>query len=88
MPDGSERKSAIGVTAFKSKCLGLIDDVAMGKREHVLLLKHNRPVAAIVPVAEDTRAPFELWGALRGTITVAPDADRLEDAGETLDAEK
>jgi prevent-host-death family protein len=59
----------IGVAAFKARCLALIDEVAQGKTGRVLLMKHNRPVAAIVPV-ENT--PAELWGAMRGTVKVAP----------------
>ena len=31
-------EETIGVTAFKSQCLGLIDDVAQGKTGRVVLL--------------------------------------------------
>ena len=48
-PDDADEMS-IGVTAFKVRCLALIDDVARGKTRRVVLMKHNRPVAAIVPV--------------------------------------
>ena len=48
----SKNKSAIGVTAFKAQCLGLIDDVAQGKTDRIVLLKHNRPVASIVPLRQ------------------------------------
>jgi antitoxin (DNA-binding transcriptional repressor) of toxin-antitoxin stability system len=41
---------SIGVNAFKARCLALIDDGARGIARRVLLTKHNRPVAAIVPV--------------------------------------
>jgi antitoxin (DNA-binding transcriptional repressor) of toxin-antitoxin stability system len=77
-------ETAIGVTAFKTRCLALIDDVAQGKTRRVVLMKHNRPVAAIVPVAHE---PIELWGAMRGTVTVAPGADLTQGAGEAWDAE-
>ena len=46
----AKAENSIGVTAFKSQCLGLIDDVAQGKTGRIVLLKHNRPVAAIVPM--------------------------------------
>ncbi len=87
MPTVSKHKNAIGVTAFKTQCLGLIDDVAQGKTDRIVLLKHNRPVAAIVPIREDPQDAFDLWGAMRGTITVAPGVDLTESSGEVWDAE-
>ena len=88
MRTGSASKSAIGVTAFKAQCLGLIDDVAQGKTNHIVLLKHNRPVAALVPVNDDAPETFDLWGAMRGTVTVAPGVDLTESTGEVWDAEQ
>lgn len=81
--DPTNEKS-IGVTAFKAQCLALIDDVARGKTRRVILLKHNRPVAAIVPFDS---TPTELWGALRGTVTVAPGTDLTQGTGEDWEAE-
>jgi antitoxin (DNA-binding transcriptional repressor) of toxin-antitoxin stability system len=81
-------EAAIGVTAFKSQCLGLIDDVAQGKTGRIVLLKHNRPIAAIVPLPEAGNDIFELWGAMRGTVKVAPGVDLTEPTGETWDAER
>ena len=80
-----DRGNAVGVTDFKSRCLALIDDVARGKRRRVLLLKHNRPVAAIVPFSQDR---VELWGALRGTVKVAPGTDLTDGVGGAWEAER
>jgi antitoxin (DNA-binding transcriptional repressor) of toxin-antitoxin stability system len=88
MPSGSSGKTAIGVTAFKAQCLGLIDDVAQGKTERIVLLKHNRPIAAIVPIQKISDTPPDLWGAMRGTVTVAPGVDLTESTGENWDAEQ
>jgi len=88
MPAGSAKNTAIGVTAFKSQCLGLIDDVAQGKTGRIVLLKHNRPVAAIISIKEDAIEPADLWGAMRGTIKVAPGVDLTESTGELWDAEQ
>ena len=74
----------IAVTAFKSRCLAVIDDVAQGKTGSVVLLKHNRPVAVIVPIDDE---PPELWGAMRGSVTVSADTDLTADTGEVWDAE-
>jgi antitoxin (DNA-binding transcriptional repressor) of toxin-antitoxin stability system len=84
----SMSETTIGVTAFKSQCLGLIDAVAQGKTGRIVLLKHNKPIAAIVPIAKDGDDPFELWGAMRGTITFPSDLDLTESTGEIWDAEK
>ena len=75
MSAASTNITSIGVTAFKTQCLGLINDVAQGKTNRIVLLKHNKPVAAIVPITRDSDDPFELWGAMRDTITIAPGVD-------------
>jgi antitoxin (DNA-binding transcriptional repressor) of toxin-antitoxin stability system len=88
MSKSAKSEATIGVTAFKSRCLGLINDVAQGKTGRVVLLKHNRPIAAIVPFPEAAEDSFDLWGAMRGTVTVTPGVDLTDPAGETWDAEQ
>jgi antitoxin (DNA-binding transcriptional repressor) of toxin-antitoxin stability system len=88
MPTLSTNESTIGVTAFKAQCLGLIDDVAQGKTDRIVLLKHNRPIAAVVPLGDDAGETFDLWGAMRGTVTVAPGVDLTESTGEIWEAEQ
>jgi hypothetical protein len=46
-------------------------------------MKHRRPVAAIVPVENE---PGELWGAMRGTVKVAPGTDLTKGTGEMWEA--
>jgi len=88
MPAPGAKENSIGVTAFKSRCLGLIDEVAEGKVDRIVLLKHNKPVAAIVPIARDGDDPFELWGAMRDTMTIPPGVDLTAPMDEEWDAEK
>jgi antitoxin (DNA-binding transcriptional repressor) of toxin-antitoxin stability system len=88
MTKSAKGEASIGVTAFKSQCLGLIDDVAQGKTGRIVLLKHNRPIAAIIPFPEASEDSFDLWGAMRGTVTVAPGVDLTEPTGEVWDAEQ
>lgn len=88
MPSGMQKKTEIGVTAFKAKCLGLIDKVAQGKTGRIVLLKHNRPIAEVVPVQHDAGDESDLWGAMRGTVTVAPGVDLTKSTGEVWDAEQ
>jgi len=87
MTASAKAENTIGVTAFKSQCLSLIDDVAQGKTGRVVLLKHKRPIAAIVPFPENPKDCVDLWGAMRGTVTVAPGVDLTDPAGEIWDAE-
>ena len=91
MPAETIDETTIGVTAFKSQCLGLIDDVAKGKTKRIVLMKHNRPVAAIVPIEdaeEDLNTLDDLWGAMRGTVTIASGVDLTEPTGEIWEAEQ
>jgi antitoxin (DNA-binding transcriptional repressor) of toxin-antitoxin stability system len=74
----------IGVTNFKARCLGLIEAVAQGKTGRVVLLKHKRPVAALVPLK---RRPTQLWGAMRGTVRIPPQTDLAEGTGEVWEAD-
>ena len=87
MTTPAKTEETIGVTAFKSHCLGMIDDVAQGKTGRVVLLKHNRPIAALVPLPENAGECVDLWGAMRGTVTIAPGVDLTDPTGESWDAE-
>jgi len=80
-------ETVVGVTAFKAQCLGLIDDVVQGKTDRIVLLKHNRPIAQITAIREDVTLD-DLWGAMRGTITIAPDVDLTEPTGAVWDLEQ
>jgi antitoxin (DNA-binding transcriptional repressor) of toxin-antitoxin stability system len=84
MIDNPDEKS-IGVTAFKSRCLALIDEVAEGKTRRVVLVKRNRPIAAVVSLGGE---PPELWGAMRGTVKAAPGTDLTKGTGEIWEADR
>ena len=84
MQTDTEHPVSIAVTEFKARCLAVIDDVAQGKTGPVVLLKRNRPIAAIVPIDDD---PPDLWGAMRGSVTLAPGTDLTQGTGEVWDAE-
>jgi antitoxin (DNA-binding transcriptional repressor) of toxin-antitoxin stability system len=84
MDDHTAEETRIGVTAFKARCLELIEAVAQGKMRRVVLLKHNRPVAEVTAVSapED-----ELWGSMAGSVKVAPGVDLTESTGEAWEAD-
>jgi antitoxin (DNA-binding transcriptional repressor) of toxin-antitoxin stability system len=75
----------VGVTAFKAKCLALVDDVARGRLERVVLTKRGKPVAEIARPAGSRRRPVpDPWGALKGMIRIDPAVDLTRPAGEGL----
>lgn len=56
-------QTAIGAGEFKAKCLQLLDAVAE-KRGTLVITKHGKPVAKLVPVAPEQR----IFGALKGSV--------------------
>jgi len=61
------KKIAAGV--FKANCLAIMDEVR-AKRETVVITKRGKPVAKLVPVAEDAD---DIFGFFRGKIQVIGD---------------
>ena len=57
----------VSASKFKEQCLALLDSV---DRDGVLITKHGRPVARLVPAATSSS---ELIGALRGKIKIKGD---------------
>jgi prevent-host-death family protein len=56
-------QTAIGAGEFKAKCLQLLDDVAE-QRGILIITKHGKPVAKLVPVEPEQK----LFGALKGSV--------------------
>jgi prevent-host-death family protein len=56
-------EATIGAGDFKAKCLQLLDDVA-AHREPLIITKHGKPVARLVPMPPGT----QLFGALAGSV--------------------
>jgi prevent-host-death family protein len=65
--EGKMKKVAAG--SFKTKCLAIMDDV-QAKRETVVITKHGRPVAKLVPVNDDQD---EIYNFLAGKGAVTGD---------------
>jgi prevent-host-death family protein len=55
--------------SFKTKCLAVMDEV-QAKHETVVITKHGKPVAKLVPVNTETD---EIYNFLEGKGTVAGD---------------
>lgn len=56
-------QAAIGAGEFKAKCLQILDDIAE-KRGTLVITKHGKPVARLVPVEPEQ----QLFGALKGSV--------------------
>jgi prevent-host-death family protein len=61
------KKMAAG--AFKANCLAVMDEV-QAKRETVVITKHGKPVAKLVPVESQGD---DIFGFLRGKVTITGD---------------
>ena len=62
------KKMAAGV--FKTNCLAVMDEV-QAKREAVIITKHGKPVAKLVPV--DSQEDDDIFGFLRGKVRITGD---------------
>lgn len=73
-------QSTIAAGEFKSKCLKLLDLVAE-QRESLVITKHGRAVAQVVPMPPEK----ELFGAMRGSGVIVGDIiSPLENEWEAL----
>ncbi len=53
--------------AFKTKCLAIMDEV-QAKHETVVITKHGKPVAKLVPVSNDADEIYDFLGG-KGSVT-------------------
>ncbi|HXX22863.1 MAG TPA: type II toxin-antitoxin system Phd/YefM family antitoxin [Terriglobia bacterium] len=69
----------MGAGAFKAQCLAIMDEV-QAKRESVVITKHGKPVAKLVPADSDAD---EIYNFLRGKGAVMGDviSPAIEDWG-------
>jgi prevent-host-death family protein len=52
---------------FKAKCLKLLDEVAE-KRETLVITKHGKPVAQVVPMEEPPAERKGIVGSMQGSV--------------------
>jgi prevent-host-death family protein len=62
---GIAMPTVIAAGEFKAKCLKLLDEVAE-KREPLIITKHGKPVAQLVPIREVEW--IDPIGAMRGSV--------------------
>ena len=59
----------IAAGAFKATCLAVMDEVQK-KRQGVVITKNGKPVAKLVPIAEE---PDPIFGFMKGKIKIVGD---------------
>ena len=64
---GSSSMKTMSASVFKIRCLAVIDEV-QAKRQTVLITKHGKPVAKLVPAGKDT-----IYNSLAGKGAIAGD---------------
>jgi prevent-host-death family protein len=72
---------SIPAAVFKAECLRLMDEVAR-TGQPVVITKHGKPVAQLVPVPA---APDSLFGYMKDTVTITGDV--VAPAGESWSAD-
>ncbi len=60
----------IGAGQFKAQCLQLMDQVQQS-REEIVITKHGKPIAKLVPV--DESGSRSVLGYLQGTVEIVGD---------------
>jgi prevent-host-death family protein len=68
----------IGAAQFKQQCLSILDHLG---QEGLVITKHGRPVAKIIPIGADSAA---LIGSLKGKLEIK---GNILSTGEHWDAE-
>lgn len=81
----TETVITLGVTALKARSLGLIDRIAHGTADRIVLTRRGKPVAAVVPIEADELPP--LYGCMRGMVGFVDGVDLTEPTGEIWDAQ-
>ena len=79
--EGAVAPPVLSASAFKARCLELMDLVAAGKGE-IVVTKRGQPVVKVVPAAPPGR---DFIGSLRGTVTYH--GDIVAPTGEVWEAD-
>jgi len=59
--------AAVPAGVFKATCLELMDRVR-DRREEIVITKYGKPVAKLVPVADEGVPQGTAWGWMKGTV--------------------
>jgi prevent-host-death family protein len=68
---------------FKATCLKVMDEVNL-YHKHVIITKHGKPIAKLVPINDD--APTDFFGCMKGKAKII--GDIISSTDTEWDAEK
>lgn len=77
----------LSATDFKARCLNVLERVANGELERVVITKRGKPVGVLTPPSDDGAALANLHGFMRGSVTVPKGIDLTEPVIGRFDAE-
>lgn len=60
----------MAISKFKAQCLKLVENL---DDEGIVLLKHNKPVAKVVPIKLSREERNKLYGSMKGKIKIHGD---------------
>ena len=77
----------ISASEFKAKCLAILDRLASHDLERVIITKRGHTVAVLIPPEPQADAVHNLYGGMRGSVTIPEGFDLTEPVlNEPLDA--
>lgn len=65
----------ISASEFKAKCLKILDRLAGHELDRVVITKRGTPVAVLLPPPQPVDAIRDIYGFMRGSVTIADDVD-------------
>ena len=67
--------ATFSASEFKAKCLSILDRLAKHELERVLITKRGSTVAVLMPPEPAVEAARNIFGFMRGSMTIADDVD-------------
>ena len=83
------KEKIVGITEFKARCLGLVNELEKGRTGRVILTKRGKPVAQLTATRPARPAKRQSsFGALKHLMNPDPSVDLTDPLGLEWDAEK
>ena len=76
-----ENANAVSASQFKARCLAIIDEVAR-TRVPVVVTKHGKPVARLVPLEEESIP------SLLGSVSYRDESDLIDPVDDSWEADR
>jgi antitoxin (DNA-binding transcriptional repressor) of toxin-antitoxin stability system len=74
-PSSMAATETISASEFKAKCLAILDRIACHDLERVIITKRGQTVAVLTPPEPPAGSVRDIYGFMRGSVTIADDAD-------------